>query len=95
MARGTEAAGLGLEVGTVRAVTHQGVADMSEMDPDLVGAPGLELAFEQRRDRLAVAPAKTFPHFPMRDRLAPAFAHRHFFAGVRRCRLGTPQTKAK
>ncbi len=40
---GAEAVGLCLEVRTVDAVAHQGVTDMGEVDPDLVGPPGLKL----------------------------------------------------
>ena len=52
---GAEVAGLGLEVRTIDRVAHQGVADMGEMHPDLMGAAGLELAGKQRGHRLAVA----------------------------------------
>src|SRR5437660_242503 len=53
------------------------MADMSEVDPDLVGPAGLELAGQQRGDRLAVLTAESFSHFIMRDGLAAALAHRH------------------
>ena len=55
---GAELAGLGLEVRAIDGVAHQGVADMGEVHPDLMGPPGLELAGQQRGDRLAVAPLK-------------------------------------
>ena len=44
LAFGAETAGLGLEVRAIDAVAQQGMADMGEMHPDLMGAPGLELA---------------------------------------------------
>ena len=66
-AAGAEVAGLGLEVRAIDGVAHQGVADMGEMDPDLVGAAGLELAGQQHRDRLAVAAVKRFLQLPMGD----------------------------
>ena len=50
-----EPVGLGLEVGAVDGIAQKRVADMGEVDPDLVGAAGFELAGEQRGDRLAVA----------------------------------------
>ena len=49
-----EVAGLGLEVGAVDGIAQQGMPDMGEVHPDLMGAPGLELAGEQRGDRLLV-----------------------------------------
>lgn len=36
--------GFGFEMRAIDAVAHQGMADMGKMDPDLVGAAGLELA---------------------------------------------------
>ena len=56
---------------------------MGEMDPDLMGAAGLELAGQQRRDRLAVAAVEGFLDLPMGDGLAAALAHRHFLPGMR------------
>src|SRR5258706_16264571 len=75
--------GLGLEMRAIDAVAKQRMTDMSEVHPDLMGAPGLELAGQQRRDRLAVAPVEGFLDLPMSDRLAAAFAHRHFLPGMR------------
>ena len=46
---------LGLEVGAVDRIAHQRVSDMGEVDPDLVGAPGLELAGHQRGDQIGRA----------------------------------------
>ena len=80
---GAELAGLGLEVRAIDGIAHQGMADMGEVHPDLMGAPGLELAGQQRGDRLAVAPVEGRLQLPMGDRLAAALAHRHFFAGIR------------
>src|SRR5438045_6829487 len=67
----------------VHAVAHQGMADVGKMHPDLMGAPGLELTSQQRRDRFAVAPLEAFLHLPMGHGLTAALAHRHFLAGMR------------
>ena len=48
-------------MGAVDGVAEQGVADMGEMHPDLMGAAGLELAGELRGDRLAVVTVVSFP----------------------------------
>ena len=99
-----EMAGLGFEVRAVDAVAHQRVADVSKMDPDLVGAPGLELARQQRRDRLAVPALEALLELPMGDRLAAvwrtailsrACGCRSIGAStVPRWRPGTPHTNA-
>ncbi len=44
--------GLGLEARAVDRITQEGVADGGKMHPDLVGAAGLEPAFDEARDRL-------------------------------------------
>src|SRR5258708_6269296 len=59
------------------------MADMSQMDPDLMGAAGLELAGEETGDRLAIAAVKGLAHFIMGDRSAAAVSHRHLLPGVR------------
>src|SRR6266404_4066019 len=59
------------------------MADMGQMHPDLVGAPGLELAGQERRDRLAVAPVEGFLDLPVGDRLAAGITYRHFLPGMR------------
>ena len=53
---GRRVAGLGLEVRAIDVIAKQGVADMGQVHPDLMGPPGLELAGQNRRDRLAVRP---------------------------------------
>src|SRR5580765_2716436 len=83
LALGPEMAGLGLEVGAIDSVAHQGMADMGEVHPDLMGPPGLELAGQKRGDRFAVTALISRLQLPMRDRLAAAFADRHLFAGIR------------
>src|SRR4051794_35150504 len=75
--------GLGCEVWTVDAVAHERVADMCKMHPNLMGAPGFELARHQRRDRFAVPAAEAFLELPMGDRLTAVLAHRHFLPGMR------------
>ena len=72
LALGAEMAGLGFEMRAIDAVAQQGMADMGEMHPDLMGAPGLELAGQQCGDGLAVAPLKGFLNFPVGDRLTAA-----------------------
>src|SRR4029077_18452956 len=74
---------LGLEVRPVDGVAEQGVTGMGVMEPDLVGAPGLQPQGEQGGDRLAVAPVKGGAGLPMCDRLAAALAHRHLLPRVR------------
>src|SRR5258708_17816141 len=76
-------AGLGFERGGIGAVAKRGMTDMSEVHADLMGAPGLELAGQERRDRLAVTPVEGFLDLPMGNGLAAAFAHRHFLPGMR------------
>jgi hypothetical protein len=85
LAFGPEMAGLGLEMRAIDAVAQQGMADMGQVHPDLMGAPGLELAGELRRDRLAVAADEGFLNLPVGDGLAAALAHRHFLP-----RIGMP-----
>jgi hypothetical protein len=82
LALAPELAGLGLEVGAIDGIAHQRVAEMSEVNPDLMGPAGLEPAGHKRRDRLAVVTAENFPHFIMGDRLTAARAHGHLFARV-------------
>src|SRR5882724_12540331 len=79
---GAELPGLGLEVRAVDGIAQQRVSDMGKMHPDLMGSAGLELAGQQRGDRLAVVPVECFAKLPMGDRLAPAVADRHFLAGI-------------
>src|ERR1019366_10441365 len=78
-----EPAGLGLEAGAVAGVAQDGVADMGKVDPDLVGAAGLQGAGEQAGDRLAVGPKKAFQQLPMGHRRAAASAHGALGAGKR------------
>src|SRR5471030_2360600 len=68
---------------TVNAVAEQGMPDMSQMHPDLMGAAGLELAGEQGGDRVARGAIETLLHLPMGDGLAAGLAHRHFFPRMR------------
>src|SRR3982074_3979609 len=76
-------AGLGFEMRAIDAVAQQRMADMGEVPPDLMGAAGLELAGEQRRDWFAVAPVKELLDLPVGDRLAAGVTYRHFLPGVR------------
>ena len=56
--------GLGAEARAVDRIADQGVADMGQMDPDLVGAAGLQPAGQQARDRLAVGSRDSAPAPP-------------------------------
>ena len=56
---GAQLVRLGLEVRAIDGVSHQGMADMGEVHPDLVRAPGLELQRKQGGDRFAVEPGKS------------------------------------
>src|SRR6266700_5973378 len=76
-------AGLGLEMRAIDGITQQGMADMGEMHPDLVGAAGFEPAGEEGTDGLAVAPLEALLDLPMRDRLAATLADRHLLPGAR------------
>src|SRR5215213_10942392 len=75
---GIQQGGLGLEAGSVGVVAQQRVADVGEMDADLVGAAGLQPAGQQTRDRLAIDAEVFFQHFPMGYRLAAARPHSLF-----------------
>src|SRR3979411_193444 len=66
----------------IDAVAQQGMADMGEMHPDLMGAAGLELASQQCCDRLAVSSNEGVLKCPVVDGLAAALTHRHFLPGV-------------
>src|SRR5215475_13910219 len=69
-----ELARLGLEMRAIDRIAKQGVAGMRQMDPDLVGPAGLELAVEQGGDRLAVPAGERLPHLIMGDGLAATFS---------------------
>src|SRR5438132_862023 len=70
LAFGAEMAGLGLEMRAINGISHQGMTNMGQMHPDLMGPAGLEPAGEKAGDRLAVASGKRLLDLPMRDRLA-------------------------
>src|SRR5690349_988989 len=53
---------------------------MGEMDPDLVGAAGLQTALQQAGSRLAVIAGVGREQVPMGHRLAAALAHRALVA---------------
>src|SRR5579864_7600448 len=76
-------AGFRFEMRPVDRITEQRMAGMGEMDPDLVRAPRLQPAGQQRGDRLAIVAVEGLADFPMGDRLAPTLAHRHFLPRMR------------
>src|SRR5215471_3050441 len=79
---GKEAVGFGLEPGPVGRVPQNGVSDMGEMDPDLVGTPRFEGAGEKAGQRLSVGSEKTFQHLPVGDRVPTVLTHALFVASV-------------
>src|SRR5438045_9406514 len=79
---GTEQCRLGLESGPVNPVGEQRMADMGEMDPDLVGAPGFQPAGKQARYGIRSSPEVAFRHLPRGNCLPPAFPYCHSAARV-------------
>src|SRR5262249_47913841 len=75
-----ELASLGFEAAAIDGVAEERMPDRGEVDADLMGAPGVELAGDQARHRRAIAAAVAFEHLPMGDRRAPARAHGHLVA---------------
>src|SRR5262245_32655700 len=73
----------GLEAAAIDRVAEERMPDRSEVDADLMRAPGLEPAGDQARDRRAIAAKVAFERLPMGDRRAGARAHRHLVAGAR------------
>src|SRR5579885_3235629 len=74
---------LRFEALTVKRVADQGVPDMGEVDAHLVGAPGLEGAFDERGERSLAPFAATegLKHAPMSHGLAALpREHRHLGA---------------
>ena len=55
----------------IRTVPHQRMPQMRKMNPDLMGASGLEAAFHQRRV------VETLKNLVVRPRVAPPIHHRH------------------
>ena len=78
-----EQRGLGFEAGAVGVVAEQRVADVGEVDSDLVGAAGFQPAGEQAGDRLAVEAVVFLQEFPMGYRVAAARAHGLLVARLR------------
>src|SRR5437763_1268273 len=78
-----EARRLGLEAGAVDRIAHERMAQMGEMDPDLMGAAGFETAGEEARDRLAVCAVVGLEPLPMSNCLAPIRPHRHLVPSMR------------
>ncbi len=78
-----ELTGFGLEAGAIDLVAEQGMAEMGEVDADLVSAAGLELAGEQGGDRFGIAAVEGLDHFPVGDRITAALTHRHFLTAIR------------
>src|SRR5829696_3318466 len=81
--RRQQSGSLGPKTGAVDAIAQQGMADMGEMDSDLVGAPGLQPAGEQAGDRGVIGSGIALQYLPMGDGLAAPHPDGHFVAGVR------------
>src|SRR5262245_25615508 len=79
---GGEAVGFGLESGSVGRVPQNGVSEVGEMDPDLVGTPRFEGTGEKAGQRLSVGSGKTFQHLPMGNRVPTILTHALFVSGV-------------
>src|SRR3954469_8526949 len=73
---------LGPKTGAVDVVAQQRMANMGEMDPDLVGAAGLQATGQQAGYERAVGARIALQHLPMRNGVAAASAHGHFVAGM-------------
>src|ERR1044071_6500832 len=72
---------LGPEPGAVGGVPQNWMPQMSQVDADLVGSPGLQGTGEQARDRgLGVGRRKAFKYLPMGDCDTPVAADRLFVA---------------
>src|SRR5215472_10985946 len=69
--------GLGPVASPIYAVAQEGMADRRQVDPDLVGAPGLKPAVNQAGDGLAFGPIIPLQHLQVRDRCQAARAHRN------------------
>src|SRR5262245_51952358 len=80
---GREVIRLGLEARPVDVVAEQGMANRGQVDPNLMGAAGLQPAGQKAGDGLAISAGVPFEDLPMGDRLATALADRHFVAGAR------------
>src|SRR5580704_4463432 len=74
---------LGLEAGAVDIVAQKRMPDGGEVDPDLVGAPGLQPAFDQACHLVAVAARIRLKQRPVGHGLSAGAAHRHLIARVR------------
>src|SRR5262249_58114513 len=75
--RHRELARFGLEAGAVSGVAEQGVAEVTQVHPDLMRAAGLKFEFKGRSHGLAVTSREDLQPPPMRDRLAAADANGH------------------
>src|SRR5687768_13706523 len=75
--------GLGLEMRSIDAITHQRVAGVGKMDPNLVCAAGGELARKEGGHRFCVPAIESLQYLPVGNRLPPACTYGHLFACVR------------
>src|SRR5215470_14980560 len=70
------------EAGPVGGIAQNGVPDMGQMHPDLVGSSSLQLTGVKARDRLPVGAMKTFQRLPVGDGRTPTLAYRLLFPDV-------------
>ena len=73
---------LGLEAGAPRVVAKQRMAQMSQMDADLMGPAGLQPAGEQARDRFAIDSGVFLQKLPMGHGFAAVWPDRLLVAGL-------------
>src|ERR1700680_5092198 len=74
---------LGAEARTIGGITDERVAEARHVHANLMGTAGLEAAFHEARDWLAVGALVGGAHGVMRDGVTAAGAHRHAHARLR------------
>src|ERR1051326_921981 len=81
--RGGQTGRSGPESRAIDGVTHERVADMGHMNPDLVGAAGLQPAFDEARDGFSVLAGEALQNAPMGDRGPATGSYRDLVAAPR------------
>src|SRR5262249_55400043 len=72
--------GLGLDPRPIDRITQERMPDRRQVHPDLVGAPGLQPAFDEARHELAVDAPVALPYLPVGDCLPAVRADGHLVA---------------
>src|SRR5215831_241939 len=78
-----QTAGFGPESSAVDPIAQDGMSNMGEMHPDLVGAAGLQSASKQSGHRFSISTVETIESLPMSDGRAAVLAHRLLVTGMR------------